>query len=136
MINPPESSEEVRVVIAEIMTLVLSSTPWECLVHYVDTLVDICRALCMDPSGVVILEGTQAMKALAISGGENLKHFCEMMGRSLFTAFVHKNSKVRIAGLNSLWDVMACGIWKTSVEVIHHMIGFRDPNLVPIKDFY
>jgi hypothetical protein len=54
----------------------------------------------------------------------------------LFTAFVHKNSKVRIAGLNSLWDVMACGIWKTSVEVIHHMIGFRDPNLVPIKDFY
>jgi hypothetical protein len=136
MVDPPETSEEVRVVIAEIMTLILTSTPWDCMRGYIDILVDICRTLCMDPSGVVIMEGTQAMKALAVSGGEQLKFFCEFMGRALFTSFVHKNSKVRIAGLNALWDVMACGIWKTSVEVLHHMVGFKDPNLVAIKDFY
>jgi hypothetical protein len=58
MVDPPESSEEVRVVIAEIMTLILTSTPWDCLRGYIDILVDICRVLCMDPSGVVIMEGT------------------------------------------------------------------------------
>ena len=54
----PEDSEEVRIVLAEIMTLVISSTPWECLRPYVDVLCNICRALCMDPAGNVILEAT------------------------------------------------------------------------------
>ena len=63
-------------------------------------------------------------------------HFCELMGRALFTAFVDKKAKVRIAGLKTLFDVMVCGQWKTSVEILHHMVGFRDPNTVPIKDFY
>lgn len=58
------------------------------------------------------------------------------MGRALFTAFVHKHAKVRIAGLKALFDVMVCGQWKTSVEVLQHMVGFRDPNVVPIKEFY
>ena len=58
------------------------------------------------------------------------------MGRSLFTAMVHKHAKVRCAGLKALFDIMVCGQWKTSVEVLQHMVGFRDPNVVPIKDFY
>ena len=58
------------------------------------------------------------------------------MGRALFTAMVHKHAKVRIAGLKALYDVMVCGQWKTSVEVLQHMVGFRDPNIVPIKEFY
>jgi len=58
------------------------------------------------------------------------------MGRSLFTAFVHRHAKVRIAGLNALFDVLLAGQWKTSVNVLEHIVGFRDPNIVPIKDFY
>jgi len=58
------------------------------------------------------------------------------MGRALFTAFVHKHAKVRIAGLRALFDVLVCGQWKTSVEVLQHMVGFRDPNVVPIREFY
>lgn len=90
----------------------------------------------MDSAGNVIIEGTMAMRALAVSGGTMLIHFCEVMGRALFTAMVHKHAKVRCAGLNALFDVMCCGQWKTSVEILHHMVGFRDPNIVPIKDFY
>lgn len=136
MKNTPEDSEEVRIVLAEIMTILLSATPWECLRAYVDLLSNICRAFCMDPAGSVIVEGTMAMRAFAKAGGNMLMHFCENMGRALFTALVHKHAKVRIAGLNALYDVMFCGQWKTSVEIISHMVGFKDPNLVPIKDFY
>ena len=58
------------------------------------------------------------------------------MGRALFTSFFHKHAKVRMAGLKSLFDVMVTGKWKYSYTIIHHMVGFRDPNIVPIKDFY
>jgi len=90
----------------------------------------------MDPAGNVIIEGTLGMSALARAGTDQLIHFCENMGRSLFTSFVHKHAKVRISGLKALFDVLVCGQWKTSVEVLHHMVGFRDPNIVPIKEFY
>ena len=60
-----EPSEEIRVLLAEIMTLVVSSTDWPCLRPYVDQLVNIFRALCMDPSGQVIIEGTLGMASLA-----------------------------------------------------------------------
>ena len=54
----------------------------------------------------------------------------------MFTSFVHRHSKVRMAGLNALFDVLLAGQWKTSVNVLEHMVGFRDPNIVPIKEFY
>jgi len=58
------------------------------------------------------------------------------MGRALFTAFVHKHAKVRIAGLKSLFDVCFCGAWKFSYIVFEKMAGQRDPHIVPIKEFY
>lgn len=63
----------------------------------------------MDPAGSVIIEGTIGMASLARAAGDQLLHFCENMGRALFTSFVHKHAKVRIAGLKALFDVMVCG---------------------------
>ena len=114
----------------------VSSTVYDCMRPYTQEIVNILRALCMDPAGQVIIEGCNGMKEFAISGNENLIHFCEVMGRALFTAFVHRHAKVRIAGLKSLFDVMVCGKWKHSHLILSHMVGFRDPNIVPIKDFY
>ncbi len=114
----------------------VSSTVFDCIRPYTQEIINILRALCMDPAGQVIIEGCQGMKEFAISGNEMLIHFCEVMGRALFTAFVHKHAKVRCAGLRSLFDVMVCGKWKHSHAILAHMVGFRDPNIVPIKDFY
>jgi hypothetical protein len=61
MIDPPEPSEEVRLIIAEIVTIIVSSTVFECLRAYIDDFVNVLRALCMDPYGHVIVEGCQAM---------------------------------------------------------------------------
>ena len=136
MIDPPENSEAVRLIIAEIVTIMVSSTVFDCMRPYTQDIVNILRALCMDPAGQVIIEGCQGMKEFAVSGNEQLIHFCEVMGRALFTAFVHKHAKVRMAGLRSLYDVMVCGKFKYSHTILSHMVGFRDPNIVPIKDFY
>ena len=58
------------------------------------------------------------------------------MARSLFTSFVNKHAKVRIAGIKAFYHVLYCGVWKFNANIMEHMIGFRDPNIVPIKDFY
>jgi len=109
MIDPPENSEAVRKLLAEIITIIVSTTLFDCLRPYVDAFSNICKALCMDPYGDVIIEGTLAISEFSKAGGDQLIHFCESMGRSLFTAFVHKHAKVRMAGLRALFDVLNTG---------------------------
>ncbi len=41
-----------------------------------------------------------------------------------------------MAGLKALYNVLFCGVWKYNANIMEHIIGFRDPNIVPIKDFY
>jgi len=131
-----ETSEEVRLVLAEIVTVIVSETVFDCLRAYIDVFVNVIRALCMDPYGAVITEGCNAMIEFCNNGSDQLLHFAENMARSLFTAFTNKHAKVRIAGLKALHQVLYCGIWKFNANIMEHMIGFRDPNLVPIRDFY
>jgi hypothetical protein len=90
----------------------------------------------MDPYGNVIIEGSNAMIEFCSSGGDQLLHFAENMARSLFTAFTNKHAKVRIAGLKAFHQVLYCGVWKFNANIMEHIVGFRDPNLVPIRDFY
>jgi len=90
----------------------------------------------MDPCGSVIIEGCAAIREFAKTGGDQLLHFSENMGRALFTSFVHKHAKVRQAGLKSLYDVAFCGSYKFSYAIFEKMAGQRDPHIVPIKEFY
>ena len=65
-----EKSEAVRVIIAEIMTIIVSTTLFDCMRPYVDNIVNICKALCMDPYGEVIIEGTKAISEFSKAGGD------------------------------------------------------------------
>ena len=58
------------------------------------------------------------------------------MGRAVLLPLVSKKSKIRIAGLNTLTAILWCGLWKYNAFVFENLVGFRDPNSVPIKDFY
>lgn len=70
MVNIIENSEEVRVILAEIVTIIISSTVFECIRAYVDQIVNILRSLCMDPYGEVIIEGCKGMIEFSKSGGD------------------------------------------------------------------
>lgn len=58
------------------------------------------------------------------------------MGRAVLLPLISKKSKIRIAGLKTLTAVFWCGLYKYNAFVFENLIGFRDPNSVPIKDFY
>jgi len=98
-----EPSEEVRQQIAELMSLVISSTIPDCFRAYLDDISGILRALCMDPAGEVILEGCHALHAFCENCNDLLLHFSKNLGRSTFTALTHKHAKVRVAGLQALY---------------------------------
>ena len=63
-------------------------------------------------------------------------HFTETMGRAVLLPLISKKSKIRIAGLKTLTAIFWCGLYKYNAFLFENLIGFRDPNSVPIKDFY
>ena len=65
-----------------------------------------------------------------------LLHFSEILARSLLLPLVSKKSKVKIAAIEALGQVLQCGVYKYNANIMEILIGFRDPNSVPIKDFY
>ena len=56
IVNPPEPSEEVRLKLAEIVTLMIKATISDCFRAYLDDLVTIICTLVQDPYGEVIRE--------------------------------------------------------------------------------
>ena len=136
IIAPPEQSEEIRLLIAQIVTLMIKSTITDWFRAYLDDLVTILRTLAMDPYGEVIREAWEAYYILCNNDSEILFHYTVMMGRSTFLALTHQHAKVRWAGLKALNAIMYWGVWKYTVDLFEALIGFRDPNIVPIKDFY
>ena len=70
IIDPIEKSEQVRVCLAEVVTIVVSSTIFDCLRPYSTQIVNILKAICMDPYGDAIIEGTRAISAFCAAGEE------------------------------------------------------------------
>ena len=137
VMSPPEKSEEIRCLLSKFTEKVLEKTEPHLLVGYLDETTSITRALVMDPaSGEVIQIGCEAMRILCTKATERLLHYTEALGRSLFTSLLHKHWKVRKAGLQAIQQVLYCGVYKFNYLIMEALIGFRDPNVVPIKDFY
>ena len=58
------------------------------------------------------------------------------MARGLLNPMVNKNSKIKIAALETLTNVLRCGVWKKNNDIMEILIGYRDPNYIAILDFY
>lgn len=113
------------------------------MVKYLDDMVNIQRALVMDPASDIqvfsMIKQKTACETLEIfckDYKDILLHFTQNMGRAILLSLVSKKSKIRISGLNTLTAIFWCGLWKYNAFVFENLIGFRDPNSVPIKDFY
>jgi len=76
------------------------------------------------------------MTKFARNNKEILLHFTEILGRSLLLPLISKKSKIRIAALESLSAVLYCGIWKYTAVIFEILVGYRDPNMIPLTDFF
>ncbi len=103
---------------------------------FIQDLVNINRTLTIDPNPEVILAALDFMKKISVHLKELLFYFNSILSRSLYLALTHRQSKLRVAGLEAVEKLMYISPFKKNIEIMEQMIGFRDPNLVPIKDFY
>ena len=91
----------------------------------------------MDPAPNVVVVACNFCKTLAINFGKDLLfYFNSILSRGILYALSHKQAKLRLAALEAMDKLMFCSPYKKNVEIMEQLIGFRDPNIVPIKDFY
>jgi hypothetical protein len=137
IIKITEICEEIRILYAKLIeSIIFQEYDMDQIRLFVQDIVNINRTLVMDPAPNVILAGLELMTKISTHLKELLFYFNSIMGRSLFFALTHRQSKIRVSALTALDKLMYLSPFKKNIEIMESLIGFRDPNLVPIKDFY
>jgi hypothetical protein len=131
-----ETVEEIRMEYCELLSVVISCSSDREIREFIPDICNILRALAMDPCGEVQIRACRNISQLCKAFTALLLHFTEMLARAVLLPLVNKKSKVRIAAIEALGSILYCGIWKFNVNVMEIMIGFRDPNVVPLRDFF
>jgi len=90
----------------------------------------------MDPCADVQIKACQVISLFCKTFKELLLHFSELLARAILLPLVNKRSKVRLAALEALGQILYCGVWKYNNNIMEILVGFRDPNVVPIRDFF
>ena len=139
IIKVTESIEEIRILYLKLLEAITShdNSTLDDFRLFVQDIVNITRTLCMDPAPNVVIVACNFCKNLSINfGKELLYYFNSILSRGILYALSHKQAKLRIAALEAIDKLMYCSPFKKNVEIMEQLIGFRDPNVVPIKDFY
>ena len=139
IIKVTESIEEIRILYLKILETIIchENVVKDDFRLFVQDIVNITRTLCMDPAPNVVIIACNFCKILAINFGKDLLYyFNSILSRGILYALSHKQAKLRLAALEALDKLMYCSPYKKNIEIMEQLIGFRDPNMVPIKDFY
>ena len=139
VIKVTENIEEIRILYLKLLETIIchENAVKDDFRLFVQDVVNITRTLCMDPAPNVVLVACNFCKTLAVTFGQELLfYFNSILSRGILYALSHKQAKLRLAALDALDKLMYCSPNKKNVEIMEQLIGFRDPNIVPIKDFY
>ena len=139
IIKVTENIEEIRILYLKLLEAIINhdNSTKDDFRLFVQDIVNITRTLCMDPAPNVVIIACNFCKILAENFGKDLLYyFNSILSRGILYALSHKQAKLRIAALEALDKLMYCSPYKKNVEIMEQLIGFRDPNVVPIKDFY
>nr|CEL66152.1 TPA: HEAT repeat-containing protein [Neospora caninum Liverpool] len=133
---PIESSEEVRAVMLKFVSALLERCSDDAIWENMDGIVSILRACAMDQCAAIQLAACVHLCNFCDHHHQGLFYFTEALARSLLSCLVHPHSKVRLHGLKAIGAVMKCGPYKYNAAVVQMLMGWHDPNVVPIKAFY
>lgn len=85
--------------------------------RFLDDMVNVIRALVMDPSGEIQLNACNLLGVFCESYKNILLNYTETMGRAILLPLISKKSKIRISALNTLNKILLCGVWKFNAFV-------------------
>lgn len=138
IIKITEQSEEIRRNYVYLLRVLLlkESVDIDDYDLFMNDIVSIIKCLVMDVSHEVIKAGCELMREFALRFKKKLYFFNNILSRSLFLPLVSKQSKLKVLALEAIDALLECSPFKKNYEIFEGLIGFRDPNIVPIKDFY
>lgn len=136
MVSQIEKVEEIRLLLLSILEQILQCSEPVYIVRHLNDLVNILRVFMMDPELAIQTRACQIAADFINVYNEELINFSDRIARSLLLSLVSQKSRVKLAGLRTLEQLMFVGPWKQSYAVMDLLIGFRDPNSVAIKEFY
>lgn len=131
-----ETSEVARLELLDLFSTLIECMDAQQMRGYINESVCISRVFLMDPMASIQVRACRVTSELATKFKELLYHFTVIMSRAILLPLISKKSNVKIAALQTLNDILKCGSWKYTVDVYDVLVGFRDPNSVPIRDFY
>lgn len=120
----------------QLIQKIIGMTEPQAVRENLDDLINITRTLVIDPCGDIQKVACDTLKILCKTYKNLLLHYTQTICKALLLPIISKKSKIRIAALEALNAALECGLWKFNAFVFEDLIGFRDPNSVPIKDFY
>ncbi len=137
VIKITENCEAIRLLYLKLLeTIIYAEYDKDQIRMFIQDIVNLTRTLAMDPHPDVILSALDFMQKISEHLKDLLFYFNAILARALYLALTHRQSKLRVAALDALEKLMYLSPFKKNIEIMEQMIGFRDPNLVPIKDFY
>jgi hypothetical protein len=131
-----EESEVVREELLKLAQTLVDILSADTLRPFTEDFISILSVLLMDPAPQIQLLACKLASEFFTNFKELVYHFCGKLARALLLPLTSKRSNIKIAAIQSLHDLMFCGTWKYTVEIFDILVGYKDPNYVPIKDFY
>lgn len=131
-----EKSEVARMELLELTATLIECLSEEAMRVYINDTINLVRVFLMDPFDKIQIKACRVASELVTRFKPLIYHFTVLMSRAILLPLVSRKSAVKIAALQTLYDTLHCGTWKYTVDVFDVLVGFRDPNYVPIKDFY
>ena len=131
-----EESEQVRERLLDLAKVLVESLSQETMRSRIDEMISIIIVLLMDPFPDIQKKACKLLSEFVVNFKELVFHFTTKLARAILLPLTAKKSEVKVAAIQSLYDLLFCGTWKYTVDVFDILVGFRDPNYVAIKDFY
>lgn len=119
MINLVEPSEEVRMQIVEIFNTLLNGPDQEILMPFINFVVDIDRALIMDPMRAISIEGCKSLHTICDIYTDLIKERGIYVVKALFNPLTNNNSKARIMAIKAMGRLLYCNPFKQAYEVMN-----------------
>ncbi|WIA41829.1 hypothetical protein OEZ86_009159 [Tetradesmus obliquus] len=135
-----EPSEEVRLLLLQLLGVIVAQAG-SAVAAYASEVWSVLSAGLADSFHEAAEQACRTVQQLAGCLGMRLSTISKDIVAALLPLTTHKRHRTRIAAIEALRDVMHLGSHNMILEMGAHeaildMVGWRDPNVVPIRAFY
>ncbi|KAH7291984.1 hypothetical protein KP509_29G045100 [Ceratopteris richardii] len=128
---PVEPSEEVRLLLIKLIRILLQESK-RLLDPFASDIASILMSAAIENDPVVLVEVCSTIKLFAELMECRLKDVAKNFVLVMLHALSHNRCRVRVAALQAIEIIVLCG----AHETLYHLTAYRDPNIIPIREFY